>query len=744
MEKTFEKNIHHIFIGVLLLLASACVPKATEKKANCGADQAFNSVTRECISTQKARNLPVATTQTLTFTEKQIQDFTLSYSDKDSDLAVSCSVVDGDAKIELFSPKMSEAYAEAKKLVGYFETANIIHNAQIPLAAHIASINSDLVDMKNDIASIDVEFAVGNVIPLYEDILAKAQTSYNLMKGYTSSSSLVYYNNLIRDQLVIAKPLLQSVSNRCFCDGAGVCKTRGGVLAKVQGPASFNYTVTDAIDGTSLSKQVTVNITNINEAPMAAPLFYNNQTPYFAESSSDTPLATGAVALPQAYDPDGNPLTFVKVSNPSFGSVSCTSSSCNYTPSSGNTNTTVAKVFGYIDFYGVQLLAKHYGSWFNEIVVTIRKSSNLEERFFNNGPYLKVNYPNIDIYMPENYTFLPQTIIDQINNHPYLSLIATASNISGGASQTVASLPEAFTANDNGALGSGGFDSFEFKYRDSNGLESNTAKFIFDLFPTNDPPKPEFISTAPVQTIVRNTTDITNSTYSIVNLFTGATNFYTDPDATNNLATQCQVSMAAFTPGNPVTIESGATGAYIAKLGSCTCTLGQCSFEITSKYRNSPGTATVYYAFYDGIAWSQSSAVKSMQVTVTPNNVAPSFGSDAIGAVSINEDDEWQEIIRRPVWANDGYSTDSEVITGTTRQEVQYAMSLSAATNPNIFNATDLTQSFRTKLLTCTTSDCSASCTENAVTVSTGAANFINLGFGSNASETKCLKVESS
>lgn len=738
-------NIQSIILVSIFLLLSSCVPKATEKKANCGSGQSFNSVTRECVSTQKSRSLPVATSSAYTFIEKQIQDYQLSYTDKDSDLAVSCKVIDGDNKIEVFSPKMAETYTEAKKLVDYLVMANTVHNAQAPGGSHLVTINSQLLDLQNDVTLVQASFSINDIIPAYEDLLQKASESYNLMKAYTSTSSLVYFNNLVRDQLLVARPYLEGAVNRCYCDGAGICKTRGGVIASSSGTASFNYYVTDALDGASITKQVTVTINNVNKAPYAANLFVDH-----TESNSSTPVATGNFTHPDGHDPDGNPLTFIKVTNPSSGSVICSSSTCNYTPTSGNTNTTTAKVYGSIDFYGVSFTALHYGTWINDLIFTFKNYNSSDERFLESGPFIKINYPNIDFYVPENYSLTPSSFAALINAHPYLQLLGTAT--APGATQTVGTLPVSFNvASLGGVSGSGGFDSFTYKYRDSNGVDSNIATIIVDMVPANDPPTPVFLVSAPVPVIARNTSDATNTTMSTVNLFDGVLNFYTDPDTTDNLATSCRVSAYPFDPTTAAVLdETGASDiAFKAVLGTCSCTLaGQCSFDITSKYRNSPGSVLVYYAFQDSANWSTS--YQSMQVSISPLNVAPSFDVATVDN-SVDEDDDWSELIRVPVWANDRVVSDSEVQpSASTRQDLQYLMHISGETNSNIYNTADRTQSFRAKVLTCTT-NCSTGCDAgSALTLSTGFNslidpnddNYITLGVGSSSGVTKCLKID--
>ena len=42
--------INTFFMSLAIFAVASCVPKATEKKAVCGANEAFSSVTRSCYS----------------------------------------------------------------------------------------------------------------------------------------------------------------------------------------------------------------------------------------------------------------------------------------------------------------------------------------------------------------------------------------------------------------------------------------------------------------------------------------------------------------------------------------------------------------------------------------------------------------------------------------------------------------------------------------------------------------------
>ncbi len=741
------------------MLISSCVPKATEKKANCGTDQSFNSVTRECISTQKSRSLPVATTSALTFTENQIQDFQLKYTDKDADLAVSCKVIDADTKIETFSPKMNEAFVEGKKLIDYFALANTVHNAQASGGTHIATINAYLLDMQNDISTIEQSFSINDVLPAYEDLILKANDSYNLMKAYTSTSSLVYFNNLVRDQILVAKPFMEAAVNRCFCDGAGICKTRGGVIGSSSGTSSLSYYITDALDGASITKQITISITNVNKAPFAASTFFAH-----TESANSTPTSTGFFPHPSGYDADGNALTFIKVTNPSNGSVICNSSECNYTPNNGDLfSDTADYAHGEVTFYGVKFTAKFEGAWSNSIIFKFLDSNLSDERYFYSGPFVKVEYPNVFIYVPNDYQLTPATFSGILNADPVLSLYGIFSDVSG-TPVNVTSLPQPYQVTN----GAGGFDSFTYKYRDSNGVDSNIATIVVGVAPTNDPPEPITpLVASPAVEIDRNISYSDNSTVlagpfkESVALYYSGTNFYTDADdATPDTATHCKVSLEPFAKGGAIgTVEDGYSNPatrnlYSIVVGNCSCSAGQCSFDVSSKYREDLGTFIVYYGFYDG-DWSNS--YQSIQVKVVPkntvpkSNIAPSFNTAAaVLNTTLAEDysqdnsSSWTSLITVPVWANDGVTPDNEVDSGSFQQNISYSMSLTGGTN--LYEATNLSANIRLKYLTCTT-NCTTACTETTVSsVSSGLTDFINLGIGSistsGANNLRCLKVE--
>ncbi|MFA6239164.1 MAG: Ig-like domain-containing protein [Bacteriovorax sp.] len=88
-----KKFINIFFLSAVAVAMSACVPKATEKKAVCGENEAFSSVSRTCYSIVAPNKAPVAANiAPASFVEDTQSIITLSYSDVDLDLATTCQI----------------------------------------------------------------------------------------------------------------------------------------------------------------------------------------------------------------------------------------------------------------------------------------------------------------------------------------------------------------------------------------------------------------------------------------------------------------------------------------------------------------------------------------------------------------------------------------------------------------------------------------------------------------------------
>jgi hypothetical protein len=118
--------------------------------------------------------------------------------------------------------------------------------------------------------------------------------------------------------------------------GAVTCTTAGSCTYTAAGDASgqdsFNFQASDGHGGTAAGS-VLIDITHTNRAPVAGDTT--------AATTNATPLVTNVGSL--SADPDGDALSYSLVSGPTgtnAGTVSCSGSSCTYTPSASFTGTT--------------------------------------------------------------------------------------------------------------------------------------------------------------------------------------------------------------------------------------------------------------------------------------------------------------------------------------------------------------------------------------------------------------------
>lgn len=124
----------------------------------------------------------------------------------------------------------------------------------------------------------------------------------------------------------IAERQYVNVTSPCVCL-YGLCRLRVTGFSNYTGPASFRYSIT-ANNVTSQMSLATFNITSVVEAPVAndvAFLLYENTT-YTSDGTISKPHLKGT-------DPDGDPLTCIKVSDPLYGVVTVNANcSFSYTP----------------------------------------------------------------------------------------------------------------------------------------------------------------------------------------------------------------------------------------------------------------------------------------------------------------------------------------------------------------------------------------------------------------------------
>ena len=114
------------------------------------------------------------------------------------------------------------------------------------------------------------------------------------------------------------------------CTTAGQCTYTAN--ASASGQDSFNFQASDGHGGVATGS-VLITITHVNHPPVAGDTSVS--------TDNATPVVTNVSSL--SSDPDGDPLTFSKVSGPTgtnAGTVTCSGSNCTYTPNASFTGTT--------------------------------------------------------------------------------------------------------------------------------------------------------------------------------------------------------------------------------------------------------------------------------------------------------------------------------------------------------------------------------------------------------------------
>ncbi|MCC6075585.1 Ig-like domain-containing protein, partial [Pseudomonas sp. GCM10022188] len=224
--------------------------------------------------------------------------------------------------------------------------------------------------------------------------------------------------------------------------------------ANWSGADSFDYTVTDAASGESLTRTVTVTVTPTNDAPVA--------TDAAATTPEDTPVSGQLVAS----DVDGDALTFAKAGDPANGSVMVnTDGSWTYVPNAD---------FHGNDSFTVTVSDGQGGSKTVTVAITVTP--------VNDAPVALDD--NLATSEDTSVTYTAAQLLGNDSDVDGDSLvIASVTSGAGGSAVLNADGTVTFTpnANFNGVA--------DFTYTVSDGtLTSNTATVRVSVTPTNDAP----------------------------------------------------------------------------------------------------------------------------------------------------------------------------------------------------------------------------------------------------------------
>ena len=624
------KHIHLIFITAIAVIVSACVPKATEKKAICGVNESFNSVTRNCYSILAARFIPVATKTSDTLSQEVAKTITLTYTDGNNDKAISCKLTSVSANIEAVSPEIINGgiFTQSDNLI----TALTSLIAVIPNGATAASANTTLTNMQTALGIARASFNNTTVTTQITSFVGGANTIFGLAAPYNTSTypALQSFYSQAQTKIVAYTTLSNMVANHCDCVG-GVCTTTIAPKIFQSGAAGFTYTITD-IDGESSPQVVNLSIaamaTNTN---FLLPVVDSNYVT-FSESATSTPTSS-AFTLPSAHDYFGTvnysyaftggtlsggyyftPSGLGKISGclGLTGTSGPTDTSCIYTPISGDTNYPIASpapATAVTTINDLTFTAKKPGSYANNFTI----------QYFD----LNANNLAVDSYVTKSETF---GLISATNTESFVRVVGNAVKvfINPGVTSTIdirnllnsdlkaknlftvtggalSTLPDPSVATPTPismgttTAGTDSWDKIIYTVNNGSGTSTNSASIIVNMTPTEDPPVWNYVASTSVTALED------SGAMSIV-----LTPTYTDAESNVDA---CDVDQTASLFTTYFTFNS------------CTCVVNACTLSITPKPNVSSSTA--YPVYYRVGSAGLYTSYRAYSVTLTPVNDVP-------------------------------------------------------------------------------------------------------------------------
>jgi hypothetical protein len=552
------------------------VPKATEKKAVCGLNQAFNNVTRSCYSIEEVRTKPVGTMSTGTLFEEVAKTLTLSYSDLNKNLALTCKVTALSDNIEAVSPQVLSGNIFTKATLVF----NAADSAANSLAAGAAK-TSALLERDAMSASLALARSSFNytIITTQLGLMRAAATNLlTIVSAFTSDATTNAYYKTAQNNLITYDAAKVFVDNRCDCSG-GVCTTSIAPRIHQNVAGGFTYTITD-IDGEGAPKAVNLTITPLSMAttdylkPAAESTYLLG-----AESATNTP-GNYPFTLGTARDYAGTTLftynhnktvksgyfpslmttqTYVDSDN-SLGKItncmglggSLTSdTTCLFIPNDGDAFSILVPAYASVLLNAdLTIGAKAQGAVGNTISIIFKSlaadvtsldgsHSTTAEKYglvgVLNDVYIRVINSTIYVIFNDNVTTTAE-IADALNNDSVAKTLVTASAVATTTKALVASAATATSL----AGGVSGFDTFTFTV--SNGSSTNVATSLvtIQIDSTLDNPmwKP-YPSTASALTAIDGTATLNLEASATLSMPINVSTTYYDPD---DVATTCVVS----------------------------------------------------------------------------------------------------------------------------------------------------------------------------------------------------------
>lgn len=598
MTRIWFKNL---FTLLVLGLFASCVAEKSGENPNCAAGTSFDKLSQKCVNFGKA---PTSTLNSISLNEDDpATTFTLQYSDDNSDEASSCQVFDTETDFEVRSPIFDSIPTDVSDTVNLAtQCATSINSTTYPADSASAMGMVTLIQSARDgIYSTDTTTGMLAALNL---LTTRIKNLTDFCEAFSASPVVQFYGESARNsnsELLVKKDWIE---NRCYCAG-GECSSEIILDENVNGSYGVSYNISDQEDGTSVTKQVLVNVSPVNDAPIASDLYVSGNE---SVTTGSSPISF-TIPVGRDVENDSSPfLTYQIVTTPTNGTItgcalandgsSSTDRSCIYTPSdndagvafaaSKESSLTIPTVNATNNLI---FTSKVVGSLGDDITVTITAQPLL-----NTGSKVDVvvNSRDIIIYIENEVTQI-NDVISAINSNIYASSIVTASSTNA--------INDTIEINSQQSL-AGGVAPFDtFTYRVNDGLSSSvySGRGTIDIFSQDDPP----------------VSQTTNAASLIFTEDTTQTVRLSISDSEGDTATACTV-----TPSTADLVVSSA----------CTCPAGElyCDVGLTPA-ENFSGVALFSWTISNsGTAGVQTTTSKLEAVTVNGVNDAPFAKSVAI------------------------------------------------------------------------------------------------------------------
>lgn len=487
--------IQHSGIKIFLLLALmlSCVgEKKPSTKAECAEGQGFNQVSRQCVN---IRSAPSATLRNLNlFQNSGMNTVRLDYRDLNGEAATSCVVsLPSTSGIEANSPRVYDLFASSLDLV---DRAQLLANDIIPVSASAVAAGNNIRAQYNQmLESSSLTLLLGQ----RDAILAGVETIATQAIATGDSLLSARGTNLISRRTVYRDNFL-NLANRCECAG-GECTTIVTPKFDFYGDASFNYRVSNSVDGEGTLSEVSVNVQRANRSPLPV-----HQNVSINESTTATASTQNLGALATPVDVDGDAVfTYTLMSNPTQGTLSnclgiggVQGLNCNYRPNNGDLSDTTFTAAGAVQtfnpgvqastfFNGHTFTAQATGTSGNAIQIELVSYSGLG--FAPVGTVMvsaESTGPKISVVV--NPTTTTHT---QLRNY-LLNSAEALEFVSVGASATPFNLVTLGSSTLSGGVNAQ--DSFTYRVTDTQTSSSYNGVVNIRIVEQNDPPRLDTLS----------------------------------------------------------------------------------------------------------------------------------------------------------------------------------------------------------------------------------------------------------